>query len=79
MRQILANGQPYPRKRPINWRWVGAVLRDRREAKQMIAAGYRKHETDWEIHRGNRYKEMIVDAKISVDGMYVWTKIGPGA
>jgi hypothetical protein len=52
-------------------------LASRREAKRMEAAGYRKHETDWEIHRGFRHRERIVDAKISADGLYVWTKLGP--
>lgn len=42
----------------------------------MEAAGFRKHETDWEIHRGGRWNERIVDVKISVDGKYVWTKLG---
>lgn len=52
------------------------VLASRREAKAMLAAGYRKHETDWEILRGGRYDERIVDAKVSVDGKHVWTKLG---
>ena len=52
------------------------VLAARREERRMKALGYRKHETDWEIHRGGRYDEVIVDAKISVCGKYVWTKLG---
>lgn len=51
------------------------VLAVRREDRAMTAAGYRKHETDWEIHRGMRRQERIVDAKVSIDGKYVWTKI----
>jgi len=35
------------------------------------------HETDWEIHRGGRWNEIIVDVVISVDGKYVYTKLGP--
>lgn len=53
------------------------LLASRREDRKMRAAGYRKHETDWEIHRGGRYQDVIVDAKISVDRKYVWTKLGP--
>lgn len=52
------------------------ALAARREERRMKAAGYRKHETDWEIHRGGRQKERIVDAQISQCGKYVWTKLG---
>ena len=52
------------------------ALAVRREQKALEAQGYRRHETDWEIHRGFRYKEVIVDAKISIDGKYVYTKLG---
>lgn len=48
----------------------------RREARRLKAAGYRCHETDWEIIRGGRYREVIVDAVISADGRHVWTKLG---
>ena len=50
------------------------ALRIRRERRDLLAAGYRQHETDWEIHRGCRMGEKIVDAIISCDGMYVYTK-----
>jgi hypothetical protein len=76
-RPILPDGQPYPRKRPINWAWIKRSLANRRFAVARHAEGYRQHETDWEIHRGCRMGEVIVDAQISPDGMYVWTKIGP--
>ena len=52
------------------------ALAVRREEKQMTALGYRKHETDWEIHRGARFGNVIVDAKVSADGKHVWTKLG---
>lgn len=52
------------------------VLAARREQRAMTQAGYRKHETDWEILRGSRFREVIVDARISVCGKYVYTKIG---
>lgn len=42
------------------------ALAFRREKRDLIAKGYRKHETDWEIHRGGHQNEIIVDAKISV-------------
>lgn len=51
----------------------------RREERALSRQGYRRHETDWEIHRGGREVQgyVILDAKISVCGKYVWTKIGP--
>jgi hypothetical protein len=53
-------------------------LAARREDRRMKQLGYTKHETDWTIHRGLGTTHLvIVDAKISVDGKYVWTKIGP--
>lgn len=47
----------------------------RRERRDMESRGYRQHETDWEIHRGARIGERIVDAKISVCGRYIYTKL----
>ena len=52
------------------------ALATRREARRLKALGYRKHETDWEIHRGGATDQVILDAKISADGKYVWTKVG---
>jgi hypothetical protein len=52
------------------------ALAVRREARELQRAGYRRHETDWEILRGFRTDEVIVDAKISHDGKHVWTKLG---
>lgn len=52
------------------------ALAIRREQRSLEANGYRRHETDWEIHRGARFEEIIVDAKISVDGKYIYTKLG---
>lgn len=56
--------------------WQRRSLAIWRETRALKAAGYSKHETDWEIHRGARTNEVIVDAKISVCGKYVWTKLG---
>jgi len=49
----------------------------RREHRDLVRQGYRRHETDWEIHRGlgALRDQKIVDAKVSVDGMYVYTKL----
>ena len=52
------------------------LLAARREARKLQAQGYRRHETDWEIHRGARYRDVIIDVQISVDGKYVWTLLG---
>ncbi len=48
----------------------------RREHRDLTKRGYRRHETDWEIHRGYRVGEVIKDAKISVDGLHVYTLVG---
>ncbi len=54
-----------------------SALEVRRENRRMTALGYRKHETDWEIHRGlGATDQVILDAQISADGKHVWTKIG---
>lgn len=60
----------------LNWPFIRRTLAVRREARRLSALGYRKHETDWEIHRGGRYNERIIDAKISICGKFVWTKLG---
>ena len=52
------------------------ALKIRREARELEAQGYRRHETDWEIHRGVRIGERIVDARVSCCGLYVWTRLG---
>lgn len=52
------------------------VLGCRKEARELEPLGYVKHETNWEIIRGGRYREVIIDARISHCGKYVWTKIG---
>lgn len=56
--------------------WTREALAVRREERRLKALGYRKHETDWEIHRGFRTRERIVDVKVSIDGKYVRTLIG---
>lgn len=57
--------------------WTRRLLGARREKRDMEAAGYRLHETDWEIVRGPRIGDRIVDVKISHNGTAVWTKLGP--
>lgn len=52
------------------------ALAVRRERRKMEKAGYRRAETDWEIIRGGRNSEVIVDAIVSVCGKYVYTKVG---
>lgn len=59
--------------------WVLRALAIRREERKLTALGYRRHETDWEIHRGGRTRERIIDAKVSCDGLYVWTLLGPSS
>jgi hypothetical protein len=60
----------------LNWNFIKSCLAFRRQQKKLEALGYRMHETDWEIIRGGRYNEVIVDAKISVCGKYVYTLLG---
>jgi hypothetical protein len=52
------------------------ALAFRREERELTKQGYRRHETDWEINCGFNFYERIVDVKISVDGRYVYTKLG---
>lgn len=52
------------------------ALSARREERALTVQGYRRHETDWEIIRGFRWREVIADVKISADGKHVWTKLG---
>lgn len=52
------------------------IVRQRQESAELTANGYRCHETDWQIIRGSDYDKVIVDAKISRCGKYVWTKVG---
>lgn len=61
---------------PITYARKRELVRYRQEARRMESAGYRRHETDWEIVRGARQSEVIVDAVISRDGKSVWTKLG---
>lgn len=60
----------------LNWTAIFDILKHRRFARKMLKAGYRKHEADWEIVRGGRYREIIIDAKIDVGGKHIWTKLG---
>lgn len=53
-----------------------STLKFRRQRLDLEKRGYRLHETDWEIVRGGRYMEVIVDAIISANGKGVYTKIG---
>ena len=53
------------------------ILATRREERDFKRLGYRKHETDWEIHRGHRTGDVIQDVKISMDGRHVYTLVGP--
>lgn len=55
------------------------ALAFRRQERTLTNEGYRRHETDWEIHRGGRHDEVIVDVKISTCGKYVYTKLGKPA
>ena len=48
----------------------------RRQEADLLAMGYRRHETDWEINRGFQTDKVIIDAIISINGKYVYTKIG---
>lgn len=54
------------------------ALAFRREERSLTKKGFRRHETDWEILRGARMDERIVEALISVDGKYVYTRLGKG-
>lgn len=52
------------------------ILAIRRQERELTKLGYRRHETDWEIHRGGRMGDVILDVRISACGLYVYTKLG---
>ena len=55
------------------------VLAARRQRRDLLARGYREFECDWEINRGGRRDEAIIDVVIANDGKSVYTKLGkPG-
>jgi hypothetical protein len=60
-------------------RFTREALAWRRQQRQLEASGYRLHETDWEILRGGRQSEVIVDVQISTCGKYVYTLLGKRA
>lgn len=64
--------------RQLNWDFIRRCLAFRREEKKLTELGYRRHEPDWEIIRGSysQTQQVILDAKIGVDGKSVYTKIG---
>lgn len=48
----------------------------RKEQRDMKKAGYERIEGDWRLHRGDLYDHVITDVKISVDGKYLYYKLG---
>lgn len=52
------------------------VLQYRRETKKMNAAGFVLVEPDWEIMRGSRQDEVVLDVKICCDRKHIWVQIG---
>lgn len=58
-------------------KWAREALAFRRQERKLLSQGYRRHETDWEIIRGlGQHDDVILDAVVSVDRKYVYTKIG---
>jgi len=68
---------PWPCPPPLTMAQKRAIITAQKEHVRLTAAGYRRHETDWEIHRGALIGQQIVDAIISSDGLYVYTKVAP--
>ena len=57
--------------------WAKHSLAFRRQEKKLTQLGYQRHETDWEVIRGIESRNLVIlDAVISTDGKYVYTKIG---
>lgn len=48
----------------------------RQEEREMRAAGFRRHEADWEINRGGFGGQVILEVKIAAGGRGVWTRCG---
>jgi hypothetical protein len=56
-----------------------SALAVRRERRDLTKQGYTCHETEWEIIRGHRWQEVILDVRISADRKHVWVKTGAEA
>lgn len=56
------------------------TLRTRRENRAMKTAGYERVDDRggklWELHRGGRWREVIKDVVIAVDGKSLWVRVG---
>jgi hypothetical protein len=52
-----------------------SILACRRQRRELIAAGW-DHVSDpvWEIDRGGRWDEVIIDVKIATDGKSLYVK-----
>ena len=60
----------------LNTKFQKDLRRFRKQQRKLLSNGYRMHETDWEILRGGRRDDIIVDVQISTCGKYVYTKLG---
>ena len=76
MRPITINGTPYPRRKAINWPFIHKVRAMRKESRFFSSRGFTQHEPDWEIVRGGKQDEVILEVAISSDGKSIWTKVG---
>lgn len=63
-------------KKDLNWKFIKECLAFRRQEKRLCSKGYRRCEPTWEIIRGDRRDEIILDTQISVCRKYVYTLIG---
>jgi hypothetical protein len=65
----------------IGTQWMKDSLAARREARDMTKAGWEWIGEGggklWELYRGWRTDQHIVDAKVSYSGLGVWVKIEP--
>jgi hypothetical protein len=67
-----------PRKRPVNWPWVKACLRRRRERRELVRLGFKEvrgfARVPWED-----LSYRIVDTRIANGGHELWVRVEEAA
>jgi hypothetical protein len=74
-RPILANGKPYPRKRPVDWAAVRRILRHRQEHRAIIRDGFTEvgHFGAWfYLDQG---RKVLTDARVHPDGTRLYVRL----
>jgi len=62
--------------RIINWDAVKRILKVRRDYRDRIASGFERIEGPWQITRGGRWQEKILEVAVSANGKDLWVRCG---